>query len=118
MLAVVLVPQLSVDQEHGKVAHVEEGQGGAEATGQGPRESHEEVSDVVWVAADSPEPGDYEFRATIGRERLEVPHRGMIGVASEGVLLGVSPPEDDEPQGVQAENSHGPPDGKFGGMVD
>lgn len=65
--------------------------GGAEATGQGPRESHEEVSDVVWVAADSPEPGDYEFRATIGRERLEVPHRGMIGVASEGVLLGVSP---------------------------
>ena len=118
LLTLVLVSQLSVDQEYYQVEHIEVGQDAVETAGQAPSESHENVSDVVWVAADSPETGDYEFRAALGWQRLEVPHGGMVGVTSECILLGVRPTEDDEPKGVQAENCHGPPDGKFGGMVD
>ena len=96
----MLVSKLPVDQQHSKVGHVEVGQDAAEAAGQGPGESHEEISHVIWVAADTPEPGDHEFRATFGRQGLEVPHGGVVWVTSEGILLGVCPTENDESEGV------------------
>ena len=112
----VLVSQLSVDQEYYQEEHIEVGQDTVETAGQAPSESHEKVSDVVWVAADSPETRYNKFRAALGWQRLEVPHGGMVGVTSKHILLGVRPTEDDVPKGVQAEYCHCPPDGQFSGM--
>ena len=92
-LAVVLIPELAVDQQHSEVSHVEVRYDVREPAGEGPRQSHDEVPHVVGVPAEPPPPRHDQLGASLGRQGLEVLHGGVVRVPSELVLLTVGTAE-------------------------
>jgi len=52
--ALALVTRLAVHQQHGEVDHVEIGQNVLKTTGEGPRQGHDEITQVVGVTNKAP----------------------------------------------------------------
>ena len=92
--AVLLVSQLSMDQQRGGEDEVEVWDDMSQSAGKTPRQSHYEVADVVRMTADSPPAGYDQLCPSLRGHRFEVAHSGVVGITSKCILLRVGPPED------------------------
>ena len=78
-----------MNQQHKKIGDVKVWQKVSEAAGKGPGEGHDEITNVVGMSTDSPPARYYQLGAPTCRHRLEVTNRGVGGISSELVLLGI-----------------------------